>query len=213
MNRCQARYAAGDLQGVIRLCDQAIQKNPEDPVPHDVRAQVHTKLKQYDRAMEDENHALSLAQRKKLPGLIASYLYGRAKLQSRLRAYPAALRDLQEAAKLYPESRIVRNDLAWLRATAPDPAVRSGRDAVAQARLAVALSRAGHTWGVLDTLAAAYAEGGDFALAVKTERQALAAAPGEIKDKAGLDDRLRKARDRLRLFEQHQPYHEDTFTD
>ena len=83
-----------------------------------------------------------------------------------------------------PGSTLVANDLAWLLATHPDAQVRDGAAAVAVAeetQRASAAERAGkEDAGLLDTLAAAYAEAGRYAEAVaaevKAERQAAVMA-------------------------------------
>jgi tetratricopeptide (TPR) repeat protein len=65
--------------------------------------------------------------------------------------------------------------LAWLYATYPEDAVRSGEEAI---RLATrASNRTGNRNAeMLDTLAAAYAETGDYSQAVAVAERALAAA-------------------------------------
>lgn len=99
------------------------------------------------------------------------------------RRYGEAAASYRRAVSLDPENGVATNDLAWLLATCPDPAVRSGAEAVT---LAVAASRiAGRDEPtVLDTLAAAHAEAGNFAEAITVGRQALEAA--ERRGEAGL---------------------------
>jgi tetratricopeptide (TPR) repeat protein len=71
-----------------------------------------------------------------------------------------------------------RNDLAWVLATHPDREIRDGERAVNLARAAVTAGEARNP-GMLDTLAAAYAEAGRFADAVETARRALALTRSE----------------------------------
>lgn len=93
------------------------------------------------------------------------------------RRFADAAASLRRAVDLEPGNRMAANDLAWLLATCPDPAVRSGAEAVT---LAVEASRlAGDDDPtVLDTLAAAHAEAGRFAAATATARRALELAEG-----------------------------------
>ncbi len=93
----------------------------------------------------------------------------------------------------------VLNDLSWLLATAPEPALRDGAEAVRLANHAVELTHQQDPM-LLGTLAAAYAETGDFSQAVATEQRAinLAGTHGNSKLVALLQSRLA-------LFQQHNP--------
>jgi tetratricopeptide (TPR) repeat protein len=81
-----------------------------------------------------------------------------------------------------PDLAYANNNLAWLRATHPDPRWRNGISAVWLALHAVQAT-AGLDAGVLDTLAAAFAEAGRFDLAQETadRAQARAEADGDAK--------------------------------
>jgi arylsulfatase A-like enzyme/Flp pilus assembly protein TadD len=83
-----------------------------------------------------------------------------------------ALALLKEGVRTCPQTPEFRNDLAWLLATSPVDEIRDGAEAVRLAKLAVEATR-GERPDALDTLAAAYAEEGDFANATRTGRQAL----------------------------------------
>jgi tetratricopeptide (TPR) repeat protein len=70
------------------------------------------------------------------------------------------------------------NNLAWIMATSSDSAIRDGRTAVVFAERAVAKTGRKDP-GMLDTLAAAYAEAGDFAKAVDAQQEAIALCQDE----------------------------------
>ena len=92
-----------------------------------------------------------------------------------------------------------QNNLAWLLATCMLSEVRDGRQAVEVAEKAVAATkRQDDTF--LATLAAAYAEAGDFRKAVSAQKEALA----RVRDA----DTRRDYQSRLELYESNQPYRE-----
>ncbi|NQU10866.1 hypothetical protein HQ590_08755 [bacterium] len=92
------------------------------------------------------------------------------------------------------------NSLGWLLATSPDPAVRNGREALQWAQRALQLAGEDDPES-LDTLAAAYAEIGNFVKAVP-----LAQKASQITAKQG-DYALSGAMlDREKLYNAHRPY-------
>jgi tetratricopeptide (TPR) repeat protein len=81
------------------------------------------------------------------------------------------------------------NDIAWLLATCREPGIRDGEEAVRFAEKVV--SETGRRSArFLDTLAAAYAEAGEFEKAVITLKEALA-LPGNEEQKQGFASRLK----------------------
>ncbi len=85
---------------------------------------------------------------------------------------PQALDHWRQALKIEPDNVLVLNNAAWMMATSPDPALRNGPEAVALAEHAAKVTR-GREAEILGTLAAAYAEAGDFAKAVEAQQQAI----------------------------------------
>jgi tetratricopeptide (TPR) repeat protein len=93
------------------------------------------------------------------------------------------------------------NSLAWLLATCPEAKICEGKEAVELALRACELSE-WRDWGMIDTLAAAYAEQGDFDRAIKYQKQVL-----EIGKSSNEYDKIKE---HLSLYEQHRPYREIT---
>jgi TPR repeat protein len=91
------------------------------------------------------------------------------------------------------------NGVAWLMATCSDASLRNGRIAVEQAQKAVAATNRKDP-NVLDTLAAAYAENGQFDQAVRTQKEAMVLITSETA--------LKDYRSRLDLYEANEPYRE-----
>jgi tetratricopeptide (TPR) repeat protein len=83
-----------------------------------------------------------------------------------------AIQHYQKALELAPRSIPTLTNFAWLLATSQDASVRNGLKAVELARQADQFVRGTNTL-VLRTLAAAYAENGEFAKAISTARSAM----------------------------------------
>jgi tetratricopeptide (TPR) repeat protein len=109
---------------------------------------------------------------------------------------------LAEAKSMYREageggSASELNELAWSFATTSDPNLRDGTNAVVFAEKAVAATNRKHV-GYLDTLAAVYAETGQFAKAIRIQQEAVALSQSEPEKK--------DLASRLELYENNSPY-------
>ncbi len=123
----------------------------------------------------------------------------------RKRDYNKAIADCEDVIRLNPNHILACNNLAWLLAVHPDANGRNGAKAVKYATKACELSE-WKTPPYFDTLAAAYAEAGDFGNAVKWQTRYLES--DHLKSNPS-KDASEKARQRLSLYEQKQPYHEE----
>jgi tetratricopeptide (TPR) repeat protein len=113
-----------------------------------------------------------------------------------------AIRDYEEVLRRAPESPGALNDFAWTLATNPKDAVRDGRKAVELAKKACHASDYKHA-PTIDTLAAAYAEAGEWSDAVKWQEEALRMA-----EKSHPDD-VKGMRERVALFKEKKAYREE----
>jgi tetratricopeptide (TPR) repeat protein len=84
-----------------------------------------------------------------------------------------AIKQFQEALQIDPNHLQTLNNLAWILATIPQDKLRDGNKAVALAQRANQLTGDSNP-AILGTLAAAYAEAGQFPEAVETGQRALA---------------------------------------
>lgn len=112
-----------------------------------------------------------------------------------------ALAEYDRAIKLDVMSHYMHGDYAWILATCPDQRFRDGKKAIASATQACELTE----WRgpmSLDTLAAAYAENGDFAQAVAWQQKAIALLPADSPVRAGYLGRLT-------LYRAGRPYREE----
>jgi len=85
---------------------------------------------------------------------------------------PEAVKHYDKALELNPNHQQALNDLARIRATHPDEKLRDGKQALALAKKCCALSQH-RVSAALDTLAAAFAETGQFDDAVKWQNRAI----------------------------------------
>lgn len=93
------------------------------------------------------------------------------------------------------------NPLAWMLATQTDSKLRDGTDAVRLATQANQLTGGTNVY-VLDTLAAAHVEAGQYAEATRTAQKAL-----ELARAAGQTNLATQIETRSRLYEAGQPFH------
>ena len=111
-----------------------------------------------------------------------------------------AVAQWREGIELQPDDAPTLRRLAWALATSPDASIRNGGDALAFAVRAVEITHGGDA-RILDTLAAAYAEKGQFADAALTARRALAKAAQE--NQPALTEGIKA---RVALYEAGQPF-------
>ena len=122
-------------------------------------------MRHYDEAIADYDAALRLDPRS------AEAHSHRGLARAARGEYKMTLADYDEVIRLDPESASAHDKRAWFRATCPDAKFRDGPQGVRDATRACDLSRydeADHR----ATLAAAYAETGDFARAVEYQEKA-----------------------------------------
>lgn len=185
-----ARRAKGDYDKAIENTTRAISIDPAYPNAYDSRARAWADKRDDDRAMADYAKAIQLD-----PEFLDAY-FGRAALWEAKGEYAKARADLDHCVQIDPDEADAHNGLAWLLATCPDDQTRDGGRAVAEAQKACELS----SWedmNAIDTLAAAFAEAGDFDQAVEYARRAIELAPEHKKS---------AYEERLQLYRQKKPF-------
>jgi len=205
--------------------NERLAERPEEPSYWVNRGRVWEEKKDFDRAIADYREAAKLAptdlevhtnlgtalQKKgDHSAAITHYdaviksdakdpvvYYNRGRANQYIGNFAAAARDYDEAVRIDANFLPGINNAAWLAATCPEEKFRNGKRALELAEQAAAMTN-GTVWEVLDTLAAAQAESGDFAAAVATSEQALA---------LGADAAIHAGvRDRMELYRAEKPY-------
>ncbi len=193
-NLGNALSARGELDQAIADYQKALEINPDFADACNNLGGALLKCGRVDEAITQYEKALEIN-----PDFAGAHynlglaLAGRGQIEEAIRHYHQAL-------NVKPDHEEALNSLAWLHATCPEASFRNGARATELAERAMALSR-GRNPNYLDTLAAAYAETGQFSEAVKTVEQALALATSQ--NNTALAETLRA---RIKLYQAGSPY-------
>ena len=175
-NRGLALAAEGRLDDALDQYNQVLQIHPNDFGAYNNIGLALTGKGKWNEAVDQYAKAIQLN-----PGFLKAHANLAIALQ-RLGRSQEAVVHYRAALDLDPQSPEALNNLAWILATHPDPALRNGPESL---RLAQEALRTAPYKDPLcfATLAAAYAENGRFADAVASARQAeeMAAAAGSKK--------------------------------
>lgn len=169
--RGDSYYAEGNYELAISDYNKVIKLDPKRNDIYFIRAEIYKQQKEYDLALADYNKALDFN-----PSPL--YYWGRGSVYYMKKQYDSAIKEYIKAIRLNNNFAVAYNSLAWLLATCSDEKYRDGSKAVELAKKAVEWAkRAGHHLALesqmLNTLAAAYAEAGDFDMAVKSQEKAI----------------------------------------
>jgi tetratricopeptide (TPR) repeat protein len=225
-NRAGLSLTRGDFDQAIRDTT-AMLKYGSDPVKaHAMRGNAWLRKRDADKALADFDAALKLAPRHggclalrgeawQLKGDLARAIadgeqavtldpcngHWRMTLAQACQAnreWARACTHFQAASQCVGMELAGLNSLAWLLPTCPDDKVRNGKKAVGTAQRACDLAKK-PSGDLLETLAAAHAETGNFAEAVRLARAALDGPKLDHSEFAAR--RSSTARDRLQLYE------------
>jgi tetratricopeptide (TPR) repeat protein len=192
-SRGRANKLDGNYEQSLRDYTHTIQINPKAVAAYVNRGQIYNLEGDHDRAIADFNQAIQLDAGRPIPYL------DRGEAEVAKGEYNQAIADFNSALQIDPNFSPAYNNLAVQLATCPIAAIRDGKKAVEYATKACELSE----WGNLNqinTLAAAYAEAGDFDNAVKWENKILETPNLSTEESA-------RANERLTLYQAHHPYH------
>ena len=198
--QADGRVAPADLRGLEAVAalkdgEEAVRLNPRSPAWRNNRGEAFIKRKEYDKAIAEFSSLLD-----EQPGYFYA-LFNRSEAYVRSRQFDKALKDIQLALESDPNVPGLYMNLARVLATAPDEKMRDGKKALESAKKAVEMIKY-RDGRFLDTLAAAYAEAGDFNKAIETQQKSLDDADFMRDDGEG-------ARKRLKLYREKKPFRDE----
>ncbi len=193
--RGNVSVAMKDYDKAIADFTEAIQHDPKSADAYSNRGcRWHVK-KEYDKAMADFDSALKINPKH------ANAVCSKAETFAKLKKYDESLEYFDKALKI-DSSAGIYDVYAFFRATCPDAKYRDGKKAVEMAKLAIEKAGKDADWEYSATLAAAYAEVGDFDLAVSEQRKVL--------DDKHIDATDKKEQEaRLMLYRAKKPYRDE----
>jgi tetratricopeptide (TPR) repeat protein len=190
----QALSNAGKPDEALLELRKALEADPGNAPAHYALGQVLNRQGDAPSAIREWRRALELdPQNVDVHGALGDALRAQGRTAEALAEWRAVI-------ELRPNDVETLRKAAWALSTSPDAAIRNGEEAMAYAVRAMQLSIRKDA-RILDTLAAAYAEKGDFSYAEYIERQALF-APGLFEEPALKDQILA----RRALYLSHQPF-------
>jgi tetratricopeptide (TPR) repeat protein len=195
-NRAMNYLAAGDLDRALADLTESVRLNPKFEEGYARRSVVLLRLKRKDEALVDADSAVTLTPDRAEPYIV------RGDLRSARREFSLARADFERALERSREPHwSFLNSVAWFFATCPDRSGRDGKRSIQLATKACELTK----WKdahLLDTLAAAFAEAGDYDQAVKRQSEAIKLYEGPADVRSGMEKRLA-------LYRQHHPCREE----
>jgi tetratricopeptide (TPR) repeat protein len=187
-NRGNAWSKKKEHDKAIADYSEAIRLDPKFATAFTNRGSDWEAKKEYDKAIADYSEAIRLDPR------FATAFTKRGNAWSKKKEYGKAIADYNEVIRLNPKYSDGYNGRAWLWATCRDERFRDAKKAVESATRACELSEWKAAYD-LDTLAAAYAEAGNFDKAVEWETKAIQ-----------LSTDTERYQERLRLYKDNKPY-------
>jgi tetratricopeptide (TPR) repeat protein len=206
--RSRIRAIKGDTSGALADVEHALKLEPRSATALQLRASIYSAAGKYDKALADLNvlregmpdnsevllQIAALYQATKKPEkAISTYAHlleadpkNAAGYRGRADAYlnqgnqAGAIEDYEAALKIEPKNSGVLNNLAWVLATSPDQRLRNGKRAIELATAACDVTEYKQAH-ILSTLAAGYAETGDFDTAINWSKKAVEMSTEQLK--------------------------------
>jgi tetratricopeptide (TPR) repeat protein len=183
--------ARGDYDNAIAEYGQALAICPTDAQAFTSRGFDWYRTGDYDKALADFDQAVVYS------GNVATTYNNRGTIESSRGDYDKAKADFYRALAIDPNCATSYENLAFLQATCPDPQFRDGKKAFENASRGYQLATGAESYYAVNSLAAAYAECGDFDAARTWQAKVVEMAPPS-------DKQLQTSR--LDLYKQNKAY-------
>jgi tetratricopeptide (TPR) repeat protein len=159
----------GQLGEAISLLQAAVDLRPDNSPAHENLAKALLQKGQVSDALVHYRKLLELQPDNiEVHNIVGTVLVQRGQIRD-------GVEEWQKVLAIRPENGNAMNNLAWVFATSPDETLRDGTQAVQLAKQALRIS-GGRIPLIFRTLAAAYAETGDFSQAIQTAERGIALA-------------------------------------
>lgn len=186
----------GQVDLAIEYIQKALQIEPDLPIATYNLGNAYAEEQRFDLAIRYWEKAIQLQPDYPMPhnNLANAYLLEGQTVK--------AVEQWKLALKYMPDLTSAQVNLAWILATSPDPSLRDGPSAVALAERATQVSQ-GRNPVALRSLAAAFAENGQYPDAVAAAQQAIQLGSGN----PGLAANIQS---QLKFYQNHQPFRDQT---
>jgi tetratricopeptide (TPR) repeat protein len=191
-DRGQAYVVANNYNKAVADYNRALRIKTNSASIYNLRAYAYAEMGRTNDAIADFNKSIALEPND------ASVFAGVGLLYAQTGNYKVGIANCEKAINIDTNYSIGYNNLAWLLSVVPDASLRNGRLAVEYAQKAGELDRWNQPY-LFGTLAAAYAEVGDFDKAVKLETKSIQSRLS--------DADMVLAVKQLNLYKQKKPYY------
>ena len=190
----------GKVDEAISLLQSAVDLRPDNSPAHENLAKA---LLQKGRVADALIHYRKLLELQpdnmEVHNIVGTVLVQQGRVQE-------GVEEWQKVLSVEPDNGNAMSNLAWIFATSPDQSIRNGSKAVSLADQAVRISR-GRIAILFRTLAAAYAENGQFWDAIQTAQRGIALANSQ--GNSGLASELQA---NVALYQERQPLRDPSLT-
>jgi len=226
-NRAAAKAASGDLVHAVDDYTLAIKQEPKNPTAYHSRGLAWRDLENYKQAATDFSEALRFDPKFTKAFMSRGFVYflsdqpdkavkdftsalaldpnnalainNRGYNYQLMGKYAEAVKDYRQAVRLAPKYALAYQNIAWLLATCPEDKIRNGKEALKSALEACKL-REYQVATDVKSLAAAYAENGDFEKALHWQKKVL-----ELMEEAD-DERKKEESEFIKRYEEKKPF-------